>query len=237
MNEADLQKKFGVKVDDLEPAPPPKDGPISGNLITLTRLRPSHAETLYAELRDENVWDYMTVGPFETQETFHAYISKISQSADPFFYAIINNSTSKPVGYIALMSMVRANRVSEIGHVVFSPKSLQRTRAATEVFYLLLREAFGHLRSRRVEWKCNALNEPSKRAAARLGFQFEGVFRNHSIVKGRSRDSSWYSILQNEWPEIRKAFELWLEDRNFDEDGKQQTGLATLRETKRDIKT
>jgi RimJ/RimL family protein N-acetyltransferase len=229
MDEAALQQKFGVRVDDLEPAPPPNEGPIRGDLITLSRLQPSDAERLYEELKDKNVWSYLPAGPFETQEPFNAYISKLSQSVDPFFYVIISNSTSKPVGYVALMNMVRPNRVVEIGHVTLSPGSLQRTRAATEVFYLLLRESFTHLRSRRVEWKCNALNEPSRRAALRLGFQFEGVFRNHSIVKGRNRDSAWYSMVDYEWLEARKAFESWLADQNFDEDGKQRKGLAMLR--------
>jgi RimJ/RimL family protein N-acetyltransferase len=239
MDEANLEKKFGRKVHDLEPAPSPKDGPIHGNLVTLIRLLPSHAEGLYTELEDRNNWDYLAVGPFETKETFYSYIFKISQSVDPFFYAVISNSTSSPVGYIALMRIVHSNRVCEIGHVTFSPKSLQRTRAATEVFHLLLKEAFGYLRSRRVEWKCNALNEPSKKAAVRLGFQFEGVFRNHSIVKGRSRDSCWYSMVEHEWPETKEAFELWLDSPNFDEDGRQRTGLVTLRqnlETEKDEK-
>jgi RimJ/RimL family protein N-acetyltransferase len=231
MSEKELQQKFGARVDDLEPAPPPREGPIDGDWVTLTHLQASHAKALYAELIDDHVWDYLGVGPFETQDEFCVYISRISSSNDPFFYAIISKSMEKPVGYIALMRMAPTIRICEIGHVAFSPKSVQQTRAATEVFYLLLQEAFGHLRSRRVEWKCNTLNEPSKRAAERLGFQFEGVFRKHSIVKGRNRDSAWYSMLEDEWPEARKALKLWLDDHNFDEDGKQQQRLALLRQS------
>jgi RimJ/RimL family protein N-acetyltransferase len=230
MDNAHLQPKLGAEVADLEPAHPPKNGPILGSLVTLTHLQPSHAEELYAELKDENVWNYLAAGPFESKDAFCSYISKLSSSVDPFFYVIFSNATGKPIGYIALMSMVSSNRVVEIGHVTFSPRSLQRTRAATEVFYLLLQEAFTYMRSRRVEWKCNALNEPSRKAAARLGFQFEGVFRNHSIVKGRNRDSAWFSMVDYEWPEARKVFESWLDDQNFDGDGKQRMGLAMLRQ-------
>ncbi|KAF2421171.1 acyl-CoA N-acyltransferase [Tothia fuscella] len=228
MNEADIEAKFGIKIDDLEPAPSP-DHTLQGNLVTLIHLQASHAEDLYAEIgNDDNIWSYMPFGPFKTLEEFKSHISEIMQLPNSRIYAIINNSTTKPVGYIGIVNMVPSSRVCEIGFA-FSPGKLQRTRAATEAFYLILKEAFGHLRSRRVEWKCNALNEASQRAAVRLGFQFEGVFRNHMILKGRSRDSHWYSMLDEEWPPAQRAFEMWLDDENFDVHVVQIRSLATFR--------
>ena len=149
------------------------------------------------------------------------------KSKDPQVYTIFALRTKQPVGKLALMRIDVKNRVIEIGHVLFS-KSLQRTTAATEAFYLLACKAFedGY---RRLEWKCDSLNEPSRRAGLRFGFTFEGVFRQHMIRKGRNRDSAWHSIIDKEWPSRRKALEMWMDHGNYDEDGGQKKDLRTIR--------
>ena len=177
----------------------------------------------------------MPDGPYRDLPTFQTAITTKSSSVDPFFYAIIdackNSPTSgNPIGYITLMSITPANLTLEIGNVMFSA-ALQRTTGATEAIYLLLKHAFEDLGYRRVEWKCNALNGPSRRAAVRLGFSYEGTFRQHMIVKGRSRDTAWFSVLRDEWDGgIGKGLEKWLEEENFGEDGRQKRSLREMRD-------
>lgn len=204
---------------------------IEGTYVSLERLGEKHVESLWKKIKnDPQLWKYMLEGPFESQSAFFEAIKKKWESDDPYTYAVIDVKTGEALGYLALMRWERPNRAIEIGHVLFS-KSIQRTKGATEAFYLAMTAAFGDkLNTRRLEWKCNALNAPSKRAAERLGYTFEGVFRNHYIVKGRNRDSAWFSILDTEWPVIQSAFQQWLRPDNFDQNDQQKRGLVDIRQ-------
>ena len=175
-------------------------------------------------------WDYMPDGPFPELDGFRAHVARKAASDDPLFFAIVEHRTRKVVGHATLMRIDTANRVIETGNIMFSP-IMQRTAGATESMYLLARYVFDDLGYRRYEWKCNALNAPSRRAAERLGFTFEGVFRQHMIVKGRNRDTAWYSMLDSEWPGSKAAFEAWLSPDNFTKDGTQRRSLAAIRNT------
>jgi len=170
----------------------------------------------------------MPQGPFHSSETLKAMIATHSESTDPLFYAITSNESSKPVGYASLMRIDVANRVIEVGSIMYS-LALKQSTAATEAMYLLAKYVFESLGYRRYEWKCNNHNEASKRAAERLGFTFEGIFRQHMIVKGENRDTAWYSMLDFEWPAIKRALELWLDPSNFDVSGRQLRRLEDLR--------
>lgn len=175
------------------------------------------------------LWDYIPNGPFLDRSEFHIALKQRLEVPNWFIYTVINNATKRPVGSIALININLENRTIEVGYVLFS-SLLQRTIAATEVMYLLASLVFDTLGYRRYEWKCDNLNEPSKRAALRLGFTFEGVFRQHMIVKGRNRDTAWFSLLDMEWPVVKEGLERWLEEGNFDEDGRQKKSLWVLRD-------
>jgi RimJ/RimL family protein N-acetyltransferase len=168
----------------------------------------------------------MGYGPFADEAAFLAWVPERAALADPYAYAVID-AEGRAVGIATLMEIRPAMRVIEVGHIVYTP-ALQRTPLATEAQYLLARYIFETLGYRRYEWKCNALNAPSRRAAERFGFTFEGVFRQHLIVKGRNRDTAWFSMLDSEWPARKAAFERWLAPANFDAAGRQKTSLLTL---------
>jgi RimJ/RimL family protein N-acetyltransferase len=207
--------------------------PIKGRHITLEPRNPSHFDDLYDVLGGEHnmgLWDYIPNGPFLDRSEFHIALKQRLEIPNSFIYTIINNTTKRPVGSIALINVNLENRTIEVGYVLFS-SLLQRTIAATEVMYLLASLVFDTLGYRRYEWKCDNLNEPSKHAALRLGFTFEGVFRQHMIIKGRNRDTAWFSMLDTEWPVVKEGFERWLEEGNFDEDGRQRKSLWALRDT------
>jgi RimJ/RimL family protein N-acetyltransferase len=202
-----------------------------GRFVTLEPLALKHAEALWANTKGperDPIWDYMPDGPFADEATFQAFIHTKSGSADPMFWAILDRASGEAQGYATLMRIEPTHRVIEVGNILFSP-AMQRTPGATEAMYLLARIVFDDLGYRRYEWKCNALNAPSRAAAARLGFTFEGIFRQHMIVKGRNRDTAWFSMLDTEWPACRAAFEHWLAPENFDQWGKQRQSLASLR--------
>jgi len=163
-------------------------------------------------------------GPFFEREVFDENMRSKEVSEDPLFYAIVDRRSAFAAGRAALMRIDPRNRVIEVGNIMYSP-ALQRTRGATEAMYLLARYIFEDLGYRRYEWKCNALNEPSRRAALRLGFSFEGIFRQHMIVKGRNRDTAWFSMLDSEWPARKREFERWLDESNFDSASVQKTPL------------
>jgi RimJ/RimL family protein N-acetyltransferase len=163
-------------------------------------------------------------GPFADAGTFSAWVGQRADLADPYAYAIVT-PTGRAVGIACLMEIRPAMRVMEVGHIVYTP-ALQKTPLGTEAQYLLARYAFETLRVRRYEWKCNALNAPSRRAALRYGFTFEGLFRQHMIAKGRSRDTAMFSMLDTEWPTRKAAFERWLDPANFDADGRQRQSLS-----------
>jgi len=213
------------------PAPRPARVTLKGRHVTLAPLDAGrHAKDLYEGAHggdNARVWTYLYEAPFESFDAFRAHIEAKAKSEDPLFYAIIDDRTGKAVGYQTLMRIDAANRVIEVGNILFTP-ALQRTVGATEAQYLFAKYVFDDLGYRRYEWKCNALNAPSRRAAERFGFTFEGVFRQHLIVKGRNRDTAWYSMLDSEWPARRHAFERWLDPSNFDAEGRQKASLAAL---------
>jgi len=175
---------------------------------------------------NESLWRYMGDGPFPDRAAFDAHLKAKAASDDPLFYAIVDRTSGRALGYAALMRIEPKHRVIEVGNIVYA-QALQRTRGATEAMYLLARHVFEDLGYRRYEWKCDGLNEPSRRAALRLGFSFEGVFRQHMMVKGRNRDTAWFSMLDSEWPLRKQEFERWLAPSNFDPAGRQKTSLRT----------
>lgn len=170
----------------------------------------------------------MPSGPFTDPTSFRTFIGPMTRSTDPTYYAILDRTTNKAVGYLSLMRIDTTNRCIEVGNIMFSP-TLQGTATATEAIYLLAKTVFEDLGYRRFEWKCNALNDRSRRAAERFGFVFEGVFRQHMVVKGRSRDTAWFAMLDGEWPAVKAGFEAWLDPRNFDAEGRQRRSLKSIR--------
>jgi RimJ/RimL family protein N-acetyltransferase len=214
----------------VEPAKMPAEVNLSGNWVTLLPLDVSaHADPLYTEVRDhEELWRYLPDPPPADAQAFKASMASKAGHTDPYFLAILDQSTHQPLGIAAYMRIEPRHRVIEVGNILFSPR-LQRTAHATEAMYLMARHAFEQLGYRRYEWKCNALNAPSRAAALRLGFSFEGIFRQHMIVKGENRDTAWFSMLDSEWPLCREAFEKWFRQDNFDADGKQKQSLASFR--------
>ena len=215
---------------DAHPAKLPQRTVLEGRAIKLVPLDANaHGDDLFEAVDGhDQVWTYLADGPFATREAFKASLSAKAQSTDPLFFAIVDKQTGRAVGYQTFLRIDAANRVIEVGNIVYSPR-LQRTVGATEAQHLFARYAFEDLGYRRYEWKCNALNAPSRRAAERYGFTFEGVFRQHMIVKGRNRDTAWFSMLDSEWPARRAAFEAWLDPLNFDAAGLQIKPLAALR--------
>ena len=202
---------------------------LSGAFVRVEPLEPDrHATALFDALGGaghDALWTFMSDGPWPAREDFHAALVARAASSDPLFYALVDPRTGRAEGYAALMRIDRANRVIEIGHVMFGP-ALRRTAAASEVFFLLAGLVFDRLGYRRLEWKCNDRNEASKRAALRFGFRFEGVFRQHMIVKGANRDTAWFSMLDREWPARREALARWLSPGNIGPDGRQRAALA-----------
>ncbi len=204
---------------------------LSGRFIRLEKLNVAHhAEGLWMALQgpnaDAKLWDYLAVGPFTERSAFEDYLAGLETSTDPWFYTVIDQQTDALHGFLALMSIVPGHGRTEIGHVTFGA-SMQRTPKSTEAIFLLARESFA-LGNRRLEWKCNAENARSMRAAERFGFSFEGTFRQHMVVKGKNRDTAWFSVLDSEWPELEKAFAAWLAVDNFS-GGQQIKTLEQLR--------
>ncbi len=213
---------------DTTPAQRPGEVVLQGRYGYLQKLRAHHAEALWYvfEGRDE-VWTYISAdGPFATLGEFAAFIAKRAAASDPYAYAIVDTA-GRALGYLTLMEIRPQMRVIEVGHVLYS-SALQKTPLGTEAQYLIARYAFETLGYRRYEWKCNALNAASRRAALRYGFAFEGVLRAQLIAKGRNRDNACFSMLDNEWPARKAAFERWLASENFDTQGRQRVSLAAL---------
>ena len=210
----------GPPVDET-PARHPGDVTLDGQFGRVERLAMRHAESLWRHLAGhDDVWTYIPAGPFAGEAAFSAWLETRIALTDPYFYAVVRPD-GDAVGVAALMEIRPVMRVIEVGSIVLSPV-LQRTPLATEAQYLLARYAFEELDNRRYEWKCNALNGPSRRAALRLGFSLEGILRQHMIVKGRSRDTAYFSMLYSEWPARKAAFEQWLSPENFDSAGRQK---------------
>jgi RimJ/RimL family protein N-acetyltransferase len=202
---------------------------LRGRWVSVTPLDTSvHGDPLWEKTggaRNAALWDYMPDGPFPERGPFDEHLAKKASSPDPMFFAIVDNAPGEAAGHASLMRIDAKNRVIEVGGIMYSP-ALQRTPGGTEAMYLLARYVFEDLGYRRYEWKCNALNSPSRAAALRYGFTFEGIFRQHMIVKGRNRDTAWFSMLDSEWPARRQAFEEWLRPENFDERGVQKSRLG-----------
>ncbi|KAL7623052.1 hypothetical protein AAE478_006731 [Parahypoxylon ruwenzoriense] len=232
---------------------PSRDTRLLGRHVTLVGLSVTHADALYPYIsgpENAHLWDYMHDGPYDDIAVFRASLKAKETSQDPVFYAILSNSraasasrtdtdtdadidtdneNSRIIGMASYLRIDPGHRSIEVGNIMYSPQ-LQRTPAATEAMYLMARHAFEDLGYRRYEWKCNSLNAPSRRAALRLGFTFEGLFRKHLIVKGRNRDTAWYSIVDDEWPKVKQALESWLDPANFDGEGRQRKRLEEFRQ-------
>ena len=200
-----------------QPANTPNNRTLEGRFIRLEKLDPArHGDELWLALQgpdgDPKLWDYLPYGPFNERSAFDAWLDKHATSRDPHFYSVIDKPSDQAQGLLSLMSIVPEHGRIEIGHVTFGAP-MQRSPKSTEAVYLLAKHAF-ELGYRRLEWKCNNGNARSKYAAERLGFSFEGVFRQHMVVKGQNRDTAWYSILDAEWPPIGAGFEHWLSEAN-----------------------
>jgi RimJ/RimL family protein N-acetyltransferase len=216
---------------DSRPARRPERRVLAGRFVTLAPLDPErHGDALYEGSHgaaNERVWRYLFEGPFADRAAFQAHLEQKARSVDPLFFAILDNASERATGYATLMRVEPVHRVIEVGNIMYTP-AMQRTPGATEAMYLLASYVFDELGYRRYEWKCNDLNASSKHAAVRLGFSFEGVFRQHMIVKGCNRDTAWFAMLDSEWPQRKAAFERWLAPANFDAGGRQKLALSNL---------
>ncbi len=207
---------------------------IPGRRVRLRPLRAGEdAADLWEAYQEDTAgedWKWLPYGPFEYLESFADWLETLKKATDPLFFVIecFRGGRPQALGQAAYLRMDSSQGVIEMGHIHFAP-ALQRTREATEALYLMMRCALDDWGYRRLEWKCDARNLPSRRAAERLGFTYEGLFRQHMIVKGRNRDTVWYSIIDDEWPLLRQAIENWLDDENFDASGRQRLRLAELR--------
>ncbi len=217
----------GPKVD-ATPAPRPGPVTLQGRYGSIEKLEPRHAADLWTAFKGHpDLWTYIgTDGPFTDATVFAEFIARRAAAADPYAYAVIDKA-GHAVGYFTLMEIRPEMRVIEVGHVLYSP-ALKRTPLGTEAQYLLARYAFEALGYRRYEWKCHALNAPSRRAALRYGFVFEGILRQFTIAKGRNRDNVYFSMLDSEWPARKENFERWLSPDNFGADGQQKVSLGAL---------
>ncbi|MCU1231601.1 MAG: Acetyltransferase, gnat family [Acidobacteria bacterium] len=232
MNVNRFGQPIGAPVEGWTARPLPPATPMIGRWC---RVEPLDVERHAAELHDANRddadgrnWTYLGSEPFDDVNAYRAWLTKMSAAGDPMFHAIVDASSGKAIGLASFLRIDPANGVIEVGHINYSPR-LQRTIAATEAMALMMRRVFDELGYRRYEWKCDALNAPSRAAAERLGFTFEGVFRQALVYKGRNRDTAWYSIIDREWPALRDAFDAWLAPSNFDESGAQRRSLGDLR--------
>lgn len=215
---------------DWTPARVPERGELRGRTVALLPVDPGRdREALYRASHtpdgDPDVWRYLSVGPFADVGEFGAMLEAVAGESDPLWFSVVPTELGVAAGMVTYLRIDAQMGSIEIGNIWFGPQ-LRRTTAATEAIYLLARHAFEDLGYRRFEWKCNALNAASRRAAERFGFTFEGIFRQHMVVKGRNRDTAWFSITDAEWPRVREGFEAFLDRANFDEQGRQRRPLA-----------
>jgi RimJ/RimL family protein N-acetyltransferase len=211
--------------------PVPSPGPVTlrGRYVSLEPLDAErHAAALWKAIQGhDEVWAWLFDGPYPSEEALRQAIREKQAAKSAVFLAILPHATGQAAGYASFMRAEPAHGVVEVGNILLAPV-LQRTTAATEAMYLMARHIFDQLGYRRYEWKCNAENLPSRSAAERLGFTFEGVFRQHMVINGRNRDTAWFAMLDREWPARKKAFEAWLDPANFDMDGRQRGSLRTI---------
>ncbi|MGF1664972.1 MAG: GNAT family N-acetyltransferase [Acidimicrobiia bacterium] len=221
----------GQPVEGWSPRARPSFEPMQGAFCRVEALDPvRHADALfdaYARDTNGNNWTYLPYGPFTDRDEFRSWVAAMSTGDDPRFHAVVDLTTGRAAGLASYLRIEPAVGVIEVGHINVSPL-LQRTTGATEAMWLMMRRVFEELGYRRYEWKCDALNQPSRAAAERLGFTFEGIFRQATISKGRNRDTAWYSVIDSEWPALDAAFRRWLAPANFDY-GTQRRRLADLR--------
>ena len=226
-----LGQPIGAPLPDWQGAARPPREPIEGRYLRMEPLDPeAHLEDLFeafAEDGEGRLWTYMTAGPFASSVDMGRWLDEAAATDDPLFHTLIDRASGRAVGLAAYLRIDPANGVIEIGSISFAP-AMQGTRLGTEAMYLFMRRAFDELGYRRYEWKCDALNAASRRAAERLGFGYDGLFRQAVVYKGRNRDTAWYSILDSDWPRLKAAYETWLDEANFDERGRQRQDLRDL---------
>ncbi len=222
------QRPIGPEISGWTPRPRPDSVHLTGRFVALEPLdADKHAADLHAAFSGHDwLWDYMPAGPFASASAYHRWMRDAVAGNDPKFLALRDLESGRWVGVTSYLRIEPAAGVIEVGNICFSPE-MQRRPVATEAMFLMMEWAFSN-GYRRYEWKCNALNMPSRRAAQRLGFSFEGIFRQHMIIKGRNRDTAWFSIIDSEWPGLREAFRVWLSPQNFDGAGRQRESLADL---------
>ncbi|RWR11739.1 GNAT family N-acetyltransferase [Paenirhodobacter populi] len=222
-----IEKRFGDPVPDWVAPPRPDGAPLQGRYVRLERLTESHAHMLFrANAGEDAIWDYLPYGPFASEVGYMRWVKDMAALSDPFFYTVIDRETGQPGGVMSYLRITPEVGVIELGHICLSPL-LQRSRAATEAMVLMIGWAFG-AGYRRFEWKCDAFNLPSRRAAQRLGLSYEGTFRQATIVKGRNRDTAWFAATDKDWPGLQAAYEAWLSPANFGADGQQNERLSDL---------
>lgn len=227
-----LDQPVGAPLAGWSPRSLPPRTAMMGRFCAVEPLDPErHAAPLfaaYAEDRDGRLWTYLPRGPYASAEEYRAWAAGAAASDDPLTHAIIDLASGAAVGTAAYMRIEPQVGVIEVGSITYSPR-LQRRPAATEAMYLMMRRVFDEFGYRRYEWKCDSLNAPSRAAAARLGFRYEGLFRQATITRGRNRDTTWFSVIDRDWPVLRAAFERWLDPANFDAQGQQRRSLASFR--------
>jgi RimJ/RimL family protein N-acetyltransferase len=226
----EFQQPVGKRLLNWQSPGWPSVETMTGRYCRLEALHAAqHADSLYAAISapdDAASWTYMAYGPFESRAEYDGWLSKHCGQKDPQFYAILDQASGRALGVAAYLRIMPSSGSIEVGHIHFSPE-LRRTRAATEAMWLMMRHAFA-LGYRRYEWKCNALNAASRSAALRLGFTYEGIFRQATVVKGRNRDTAWFAVIDQDWPALSKAFEHWLSPENFDPQGNQKISLTEM---------
>lgn len=220
-------RDIGERVEGWRPPVWPGSAVLEGRHARLERLTVAHAEELDAAARaTDAVWDYMPYGPFASSAAYGDWVAGMAAKPDPWFYAIRNLDTGRAEGVASWLRITPEAGSIEVGHILFSP-ALQRTRAATEAMFLMMAWVF-EAGYRRYEWKCNAQNLASRRAAERFGFSYEGIFRQAAVIKGRNRDTAWFAVIDRDWPALRTAYQAWLNPSNFDAEGRQKQSLAAL---------
>jgi RimJ/RimL family protein N-acetyltransferase len=227
----EMGQPIGLPLPHWTARPRPPRTAIEGRFCRIEPLDVArHGADLFAanrEAPDGRSWTYLAYGPFETLDAYRQWLETSCLGDDPLFHAILDKASGRAVGLASYLRIDPGPGVIEVGHINYSPL-LQRKPAATEAMYLMMRRVFDELGYRRYEWKCDTLNAPSRAAARRLGFRFEGVFRQAAVYKGRNRDTAWFSIVDSEWPALKHAFERWLDPANFDAEGWQRSPLSAL---------
>jgi len=225
-----LKPPIGLRLPLWQPPPYPAPRTLQGRYVRLEPLDvDKHAQGLFDALTSDASglgWTYLPYGPFESFPDYLDWLRSVGSKRDPLFFTLFASGSNQPSGVASYLRIDPANGSIEVGHIHYGP-SLQRSVAATEAMVLMMQHAF-QLGYRRYEWKCNALNHPSRTAAQRLGFSFEGLFRQAAVVKGHNRDTAWFSVIDSDWPHLEEIFQRWLAPDNFDENGRQKMALSTL---------